>query len=917
MVDIVIAAFYMVGALVPSFLQRLRVRGMRDHSLAKNTHPTFIIVATILATLIGGGATIGVSEKIFTTGLVVLLACFALVVRDLLTALFIVPRLERYEGCSTIGDIMGMYYGKFGQLVVGLASLFQVGVFLSIQVTALSHLLDYFLDIPYTLGVAIGICVVALYSFLGGKKTFATINAFQFGILVIAIPITFTIGVEMVGGFYGLINSVPAEKLSLVPKTGEQIRFYSLLFVLMLPNIGPPFFSRFLLLKDTLHLKKALIISALACIPYFIMVAILGLVALVLEPNLQPDMAFLYLVANILPMGIKGLVIAGILIMILSTADSLVHGTSLVLRHDVLGTFVKDRDKVHDSYKIAPWALLVICVIAASASLYSSNIIELSILAYAFWLPGIAVPLVACILGACASINTFLLSALCGWAAFFGWRIYFYPLTHIDSLLPATLLSASVYFFSYIFEKKKYHDKELSEWPSFGTNQQFIKFIDSALKQAGSFLKRNIDKLVDQSIQKVEVFGAPYGMFVLFSVANLCFVPFIFANTSGGETQKFVVYLRVMASIFSFLLVMKDFWHKKLVRYLPLFWHFTLFFCLPYFAISMCLFSSCAIEWVIDLVLTIFILGILVDWKTYISTILLGGLFAAFSFIFFGDLSQFDLNVGNFPIMTYAIIVSLSAGALFSRNKERVLMEKLITFKALGGTIAHEMRTPLSSIHVSASGLKECLPALVDGYQQARGAGLKVPKISQLALESVASIPERMRYICASTLNIIDMLLLQLKDSDWNAHFSTCSIKECVDIALNEYCFRENERSLIDISGIEDFQFYGNRYLLVHILYNLMRNAFTFIQSEKKGVITIWTSESLTERHLHFCDTAKGINKHDLPYIFDHGFSKRSGGSGVGLHYCRRMMTAMSGGIAVNSVEGKYCEFILSFTKTN
>ena len=121
---------------------------------------------------------------------------------------------------------------------------------------------------------------------------------------------------------------------------------------------------------------------------------------------------------------------------------------------------------------------------------------------------------------------------------------------------------------------------------------------------------------------------------------------------------------------------------------------------------------------------------------------------------------------------------------------------------------------------------------------------------------------------------------------------------------------------MIDVSGVEDFNFYGNRYLVVHILYNLMRNAFTFIQSVKKGVITIWTSESPNERHLHFCDTAKGINKRDLPHIFEHGFSKRSGGSGVGLHYCRRMMTAMAGAIAVNSVEGKYCEFVLTFSKT-
>jgi Na+/proline symporter/signal transduction histidine kinase len=915
MIDIAIVAFYMIAVLVVGLMSGLKVRDMKDYAVAKNSFSTFVIVATIFATLIGGGATMGVSEKIFSTGLVFLLACFGFVIRDLLTAFFIVPKFDRFAGCLTVGDIMGTYYGKVGQILVGVAGTLQASVYLSMQVAAVGHLLNYFLDLPYTLGVIIGLGIVIVYSALGGMKAVTITDAIQFGVLIIAIPVTFTIGVEMVGGFYGLLNSVPPEKLSLIPKTGDQIRFYSLLFVFILPNMTPALAQRFLMGKDAAQIKKALMISAFARVPYFIMVAVLGLVAFILEPTLQADMAFPYLVSHILPVGIRGLVIAGVMAIIMSTADSLLHVAGLSLTHDVIKPICGDKLSEQGELRIARWMTLFIGVIAVTAALSTTNIIELSILAYAFWLPGIAVPLVASILGARASMNAFLLSATGGLGTFLMWRAFFYEETHIDSLLPSVLMSACIYFVFFVFEKKKFGGGG-EDWQVLTNNKQLSNLLGSSTKQAANFFSRYFDKLVDQSTQKVEVFGAPYGMFVLFSVANLCFVPFIFANTSGGITPKFVVYLRVIASIFSFLLVMKDFWSRRLLKYLPLFWHITLFFCLPFFAISMCLFSSCAIEWVIDLVLTIFILGILVDWKTYISTILLGGLFAAISFILFGDLTQFDPNIGNFPIMTYAIIVSVTAGALFSRNKERVLMEKLVTFKALGGTIAHEMRTPLSSIHVSASGLKDCLPALVDGYSQARAAGLRVPKISQLALESVASIPERMRYICASTLNIIDMLLLQLKDNDWSAHFSTCSARECVDIALNEYCFRENEKSLIDVSGVEDFNFYGNRYLVVHILYNLMRNAFTFIQSEKKGVITIWTSESPNERHLHFCDTAKGINKRDLPHIFEHGFSKRSGGSGVGLHYCRRMMTAMAGAIAVNSVEGKYCEFVLTFSKT-
>ncbi|HXW52712.1 MAG TPA: HAMP domain-containing sensor histidine kinase, partial [Myxococcota bacterium] len=510
-----------------------------------------------------------------------------------------------------------------------------------------------------------------------------------------------------------------------------------------------------------------------------------------------------------------------------------------------------------------------------------------------------------------ANVAAFLWSAIFGIATFLLWKFWLYDLTLVDSLLPAVMANAMVFFMAYFFAKKSRAPSDTVQhmpkinYHAEGGVSRGINFL--------SMLKRLVSNLTESSKNRVELFGAPYGLFVLFSVANFCFIPLIFSHSSGYVTPVFIIYLRMLACCLSFLLIMKDFWPASLVRYLPLYWHVTLFVCLPYFAICMCLFSSCSIEWVIDLVLTNFILGLLVDWRTYIGGVILGLVLATSSFVLFGDLHQFDPNIGNFPIMSYAIGVSLLAGAIFSRSKERALMEKLVTFKALGGTIAHEMRTPLSSIHISATGLIECVPALVEGYERAKSAGIKVPHISPLALESLATAPERMRYICANTLNVIDMLLLQLRAEDWTSHFADCSILDCLNIALAEYSFRPKERELVEQSGVIDFSFYGNQHLVVHILYNLMRNSFSFIESEKKGKITIWTSESLQWKNLHFRDTAKGINREDLPHIFEHGFSKRNAGSGVGLHYCKKMMLIMSGQINAVSTEGAFTEFVLSF----
>lgn len=917
MLDSLIVALYLIGVLIVGLLSGLNIKDVRDYSVSKKSFSTFVLVAAIFATLVGGGSTMGVSEKVFSTGIVFLLLCLCFLVRDIIAAFFIVPRFDQFTDCLTVGDIMGKFYGEGGKILVGIAGTLLGCVFLGMQIAASGHLLNYFLDIPYALGVIIGMGIVVVYSSFGGIRSVTITDVIQFSILIVAIPMTFTIGVDMVGGFPGLINSVPQEKLSLLPKNQDEIRFYSLMIVFVIPYMDPALVQRLLMGKDSNQVKTALIISSIGRLPYVIMVGVLGLVAFTLKPDLKPDLAFPFLVNHILPVGIKGLVISGLLAVLMSTADSYLHVTGLLFSHDVLKPLRKKALSNKEELKLTRLVTALIGSVSVIGAITYNNLIELNILAYVFWMPAICVPLVAGIMGIVASMRVFYLSSIAGVSTFLSWKIFLYEITYIDSLLPAFLVSAIIFFFGLWYEKPS--PKVQKQFFALSLWQKSICLRDIKLELVIKALYRNMKRLlrwlVDLSTERVDFFGAPYGLFVCFAVAHLCFMPAIFSSMSGLATPEYVAYLRALATLSSFVLVMRDFWPKSMVIYLPLYWHITLFICLPFFSFSMCLFSSCAIEWVIDLILTIFVLGILVDWKTYVSMILASVFFGVLSFYYFGQIHHFDFNISTMPIMVYSVATSLCVGVLFSRNKERVLLERMTTFKALGGTIAHEMRTPLSSIHVSASGLIDCLPALVEGYQQATKAGLEVPRISLLALESINNIPERMRYICASTLNIIDMLLLQLKDNDWREHFSHCSVKDCIDTALNEYCFRDNERDYITIKDIDNFPFYGNRYLVVHILFNLIRNSLTFIQSEGQGEITIWTSKSSEENSLHFRDTAKGIRQDELPHIFDHGFSRRSGGSGVGLHYCRKMMTAMEGRISVKSEEGVYCEFILSFIK--
>jgi two-component system CAI-1 autoinducer sensor kinase/phosphatase CqsS len=142
-------------------------------------------------------------------------------------------------------------------------------------------------------------------------------------------------------------------------------------------------------------------------------------------------------------------------------------------------------------------------------------------------------------------------------------------------------------------------------------------------------------------------------------------------------------------------------------------------------------------------------------------------------------------------------------------------------------------------------------------------------------------------------------------------------MRECVQRAIDRYPFSsESERSLVEVAPGPDFRFRGSDVLLMHVLFNLMKNALYHIAHAGKGEIFIWLEpNTVAENRLFFMDTGQGIHPALLPRIFDRFFtSMETGrGSGIGLSFCRMVMEGFDGHIACESVHGEFTRFILSF----
>ena len=255
-----------------------------------------------------------------------------------------------------------------------------------------------------------------------------------------------------------------------------------------------------------------------------------------------------------------------------------------------------------------------------------------------------------------------------------------------------------------------------------------------------------------------------------------------------------------------------------------------------------------------------------------------------------------------------------------AREQERnLLAEKRQAMYQIAGNIAHELRTPLLSILAAAKGTANFMPSLVAAYRKTRLPADEVEPIRDSHLTTLKDTLSDIISEVNHSLTIIDILLMNIKgvviDPD---AFTILSIRECLRESLQRYPYRDNQAQLIEIAGDEDFQFKGVRQLMVHIFYNLIKNAlYAIAVNGNKGRIRILIRPGDHENLVYFNDTGPGIDAAVMPHIFDSFFSTRGkqtdGNIGIGLSFCKNVLTQFNASIKCLSEVGVYTEFVLSF----
>lgn len=227
------------------------------------------------------------------------------------------------------------------------------------------------IDIIYTI-LGLGI-FAGLYTAAGGLKAVVYTDVLQAIILIFGSSmIAYLMFAEFDFSWSAAIASVPDGNLSMIrPIDDSALPWLGTL--IGVPILGFYYWGtnqyivqRVLGARDIKNARWGALLGGFLKLPVLFIMVIPGVFAFSIFPNLtDPDMVFPTMVANMLPVGITGIVLAGLIAAIMSSIDSTLNSASTLITMD----FIKPRNPnltAKETAKIGRWTTIILMAIACT-----------------------------------------------------------------------------------------------------------------------------------------------------------------------------------------------------------------------------------------------------------------------------------------------------------------------------------------------------------------------------------------------------------------------------------------------------------------------------------------------------------------------------------------------------------------------
>ncbi len=430
-IDLVIIAAYLISMVVVGVVVVKKVQSMDDYYLGGRSFGPLVLMATVCATIIGGSGLMGRAGIAYSSGMKAIITAVPYLLGMFIFSGFAgrISAVGITFDIESIPDLFEKRFGKTAKIVLAVLIAFATTGTVASQVTATATIINMLgseIGISYEMGALIACLVFIVYTATSGLFGVIYTDVFQFIMLIIFVYILIpTASLRAVGGLESFLSNL-APELSTPYLDGTIIGDIITYFVFTLA--GAEMWQRAFAAKSQKAAKEGLFLGTFVYGLTIPLVWLMGVIAHQLVPAEKlaaygsTDAVVPALAIEILPVGLTGLALAGILSVIMSTADSYLIVSVQTCVHDIIKVFLPDLPEKKEMRLTRVFAV-VLPLGALFIALYIQNAYGILMFAWSFYAAAAGLPAFAALYWKKATKQGVLSGMIAGFVVCVGWKL--------------------------------------------------------------------------------------------------------------------------------------------------------------------------------------------------------------------------------------------------------------------------------------------------------------------------------------------------------------------------------------------------------------------------------------------------------------------------------------------------------------
>lgn len=940
-IDIVIFIAFLAGNLIFGLWTSRGVTTLRGYAIGDKDFSTATLVATIIATWISGEIFFTGIVETYTHGASFLYICL---IGDFFSLFLIgklfAPRMTEFLGKLSIAEAMGSLYGNKVRIVTAVSGFIGVAGIIAVQLKIAGLLFEYALGVAPIYGIILSGVIITLYSSLGGIKSVTLTDVVQFATFGVIIPVIsyFLLGnIESTQLITETLTTNPIfdNKLIFSFSNPELYLFISLFLWSAIPSFNPAFFQRVAMAQDVKQASSAFIIAAFVCLLLAIIICWIGILVLSSQPKMSGESEiFQYILSNSDSFsGFKGVILIGIMAMVMSTIDSYINSSAVLIVHDLRQSL--NISFIKNELFATRIGSMLIGLVSILFAMRQGSFMELFLWASMFYMPVVSVIFILAILGFRSTTKAALIGMGGGFFTAMMWELFLKTVSGgVGGLVPGIIANISFFFGAH------YLLKQNGGWVGIKDSTPLIKMKEERRQRRAKLWQEvksfNFIEVCMKNTPKGDGIIFFIGLFVMISAfASVTTMPKVVQEHYAYLLN--VIYPMVLCStsaLMSYPLWLAV-WRQS--RSIGVVWNCIMFFGLVCFSFLMVLISEFSEIQLMVLMVNIMLISALVSWRWALFMITSGVLV---TLIFYENYilpyaGLTDIQPLEFKIIYLLLMVS-SMLVIFLKPKQEYV---------------EATEHKVDELEIEVNSLDE---KVIHYSQRVADQALEIERLGSTAQKILNNVNHELRLPVGNVMNFAEMLSgglekyskNQLKDLSnevlKNSNRLSTMILNMLDLSMLSASKIELQKKIVNLSELVedrvnscrkvylqgkkiDFQMSIEPNILVALdpnyirqtVDNLVINAITYSKNGTIKVSLLRKAKGIVEFEIK--DEGIGIAKTELfdiftPFKMGIKTESKAEGRGVGLALCKAAVEAHGGTIKVesNGSIGATFRFVLS-----